>query len=126
MGTFSKILDNGHNRKHCKIFKPCLYAALSLDGAPRTTARVGKDDAYRYKQGINIYQYEMIMIPILIDKQWSSIAIDTVKIQIRYLNKIYKRGSEILIRIKLWFRSNGRDFKQNLLRNGRRCHPHTG
>ena len=110
MGAFCRILDNGPKRRHCKIFKPGLYDALNAGGGPGRTARVGKSDANRYTQGIDIYQYEMLLVPIWIDKHWSSIAIDTAKKQIRYLDTIYEGGSEIFRRIKRWLREQWERF----------------
>ena len=51
----------------------------------------------------------MIFVPIWIDKQWTSIAIDTVKKHIRYLDTIYEGGSKILRRIKGWLRKQHDD-----------------
>ena len=52
----------------------------------------------------------MILVPIWIDKHWTSISIDTVKKHIRYLDIIYKGGSEIFRRIKRWLREQRERF----------------
>ena len=62
MGAFCKIMDNGPRRWHCKIFKPGLYDALSTSVAPGRNSKGDKDDAKRYTQGIDIYQYEIILV----------------------------------------------------------------
>ena len=69
-----------------------------------------KDAARRYTQGIDIYQYDMILIPIWIDKHWTSVAIDTAKKQIRYLDTVYEGGSEVLLLIKRWLREQWERF----------------
>ena len=103
MSAFCRKLDNGPKRRHCRIFKPGVYDELSTSGAQGRTSKCGEE----YTQGIDIYQNEMILVlisidkvPIWIDKHWSRIAIDTVKNQIQILDTIYDRGSEILRRIK--------------------------
>ena len=75
IGALCRLLGNGTKRRHCKIYKPWLYDALSISGHHRKVTKRGKDDPKRFTQGIDIYQYEEILLPIWIDKQCSSIAI---------------------------------------------------
>ena len=82
IGAFCRLLDNGTKRRHCKVFKPGLYYAQSVSGPQGKATKGGKDDAKRFTHGIDVFQYEVILVPIWIDKHWTSIAIDTVKKQI--------------------------------------------
>ena len=72
MSAFCRLLDNGNNKRHYKNFKPGLYEALSLEGQRGKTIKENKDAARRYSQGIDIYQYEVILLPIWIDKHWTT------------------------------------------------------
>ena len=52
----------------------------------------------------------MILIPIWINKYWTSVAIDTAKNQLRYLDTVYEGGSEVLLLIKRWLREQWERF----------------
>ena len=59
-----------------------------------------KWDAKRYTQGIDTYQYKLIMLPIRIDNHWTSVAINMITKQIRYLDTIHEGGSDVILKIK--------------------------
>ena len=52
----------------------------------------------------------MVLIPVWIDKHWTSVAIDNVKKRIRYLDTLYEGGSEVLLKIKRWLREQWERF----------------
>ena len=62
MGAFCRLLDSGHNKRHCKIFKPGLYDALGQGKLDQRTAKRRKDDERRYTQELDIFQYEVVLI----------------------------------------------------------------
>ena len=87
-----------------KLSLPCLYDALCQEGQKGGSNEGSKHDAKRYTQEIDIYQYEMIMLSIWIDKHGTSVAVDMITKQIRYLDTVYEGGSEVLLKIKRWLR----------------------
>ena len=104
MQAFCRMLDKGKNKRHCKIFPRESYGALCTEGQRGGGVRGIKSDAKRYTQGIDIYQHELIMLPIWIDKHWTSVAIDMVTKQIRYLDAVYEGGCGVILKINRWLR----------------------
>ena len=46
----------------------------------------------------------MIVLPIWIDKYWTRVAVDMITKHIRYLDKVYEGGGEVLVKIMRWLR----------------------
>ena len=79
MGAFCSLLESGHNKRHCMTFRPGPYDALIQGKLDQRTANRKKDDERRYAQKLYIFKYEVVLIPVLIEKYWTSVAIDNVK-----------------------------------------------
>ena len=102
MGAFCKLPDSNHNQRHCRIFKPGLYDALRQGKLDQKTGKRRKNDERRYTQELNIFQFEVVLIPVWIDKHWTIVAIDIVKMKQKYLDTLYEGGSNVLFQINRW------------------------
>ena len=77
---------------------------MCQEGQRGGSKKGSKDDTKRFTQGIDIFQYKMIMLPIWIDKHWTSVAVDMITKKVRYLDTVYEGGGDILLKIKRWLR----------------------
>ena len=55
-----------------------------------------------YTRGIDIFQYQLILVPVLVKSNWTLIAVDMALNQIRYLDSQAGTGMQFLPAIKRW------------------------
>ena len=81
---FSKLYNPGGTHQHM----------------PRDTFNMGY--ASHHFNNVNIHQYKLILIPVLVKRHWTLIAVDMEAAQIRYLNPQGGGGATYLSIIKRW------------------------
>ena len=105
MTAFCRILEKGNNKRPRKIITPVFYEALTNTNGTHRDRERGKlamQAAVRYIQDMDVYQYELLLIPIRVGLHWTSVAVDMVTRQIRYLDSNHEGGSEHILKFRRW------------------------
>ena len=70
-------------------------------------------------RNINIFDYQLLLIPIWLGNHWTHIAIDTSTRQIRYLDSGGEGGDQYLLAIRRWLKTEWKRFYKDNAPNWR-------
>ena len=60
--------------------------------------------AARYTKDLDVYLYELLLVPLRVGPHWTSVVVDMATQQIRYLDSTQEGGSEHILKIRRWLR----------------------
>ena len=79
MDGYGRLLQKRNTTRHCKVLSSNFFENLytptgKAKQSPRETLNLKKAAAYTTE--INIFEYQLILIPVLVKEHWTLIAVD--------------------------------------------------
>ena len=103
MTAFCRNLETRNNKRPFKILSPVFYEALTNSNRAHTDTERGKmamQAAARYTHYLDVYQYDLLLIPVRVGPNNTSVAVDMATLQIRYLDSTHEWESEHILKIR--------------------------
>ena len=102
---YMRLLQGRATNRYIKCMGSCFFTRLYNPAGmtkhlPSDT--VNLEYVSEYTKGIDIFQYQLILIPVYVKSHWTLIAVDMIAEQIRYLDSQENDGTSYLVAVKRW------------------------
>jgi len=111
--AYGRRLQASHTRRFCKFFPTSFFEKLVDPNGTINRQEKGVLNISRckgYTTEINIFEYQLLLIPVMVDKHWTLVAADMNTRQVRYLDPAGAGGLAHLLAIRRWLASEWKRF----------------
>jgi Ulp1 family protease len=103
--AYGRIMQSRYTRRLCKVFPVSFFECLynPMGSAPyRSKAQFDKDKARGYTSSVNIFEYQVLLIPVLLKDHWTLLTVDTKTRQVRFVDTDGDGGIAYMLAIRRW------------------------
>jgi Ulp1 family protease len=108
VNAYGRRLQASYTRRLCKFFPTSFFERLFNPNGTykqQETAKVNIINCKGYTATINIFEYQLLLIPVFIDKHWTLISADMMTRQVRFIDPAGSGGLPYLLVIRRWMRA---------------------
>jgi len=105
VNAFGRILHTRYTRRLCKFLPTSFFEGLynPMGKAKyRTKAQLDLDKVKGFTADVNIFEYQILLIPVLVHNHWTLIYADTRLLQVGYLDSDGDGGLEYILAVRRW------------------------